>query len=573
MTDTSGFSASDPTEITITAQAKKPVPPAPVYPVAYPRCFVDIYPFEGGSYMLPYASLLTCEVSKVINDAVPGTFTITIAPGGPNGVNIPPSWTEVLTPQSTVVIGMSRGSYAAVTMVGVITQVSEESDWSSGESVDGSVTISGMDFGYYFNLSSMYSVWFLGATGIQNGSAAAAAGTASAADPILGQHLTQGTPDQMAQAWLELPMLGTKGVMSKSYVQYRGSKVLLNDALSSWFEHYDVQNLFAAYLMADQETWASKFKQILPFPWYEFNVITAPPNFYPAASGGTQFYSQGLGQSITAAPTVVGRINPTPTLTATASGTNPTFNGLDDTRWKALNLFQLDTAAIDTVIGFDNSAVLNFFALNPTSMLAAMGQSNSQTSPYIFAFASAGNLASMERYGFRPAVGDTNWLADPTFQIGATGDANNDQLLADLMSRFAATYGPQGDMARGSVRTMLRPDILPGCRLRFQPFKNGENWDFYIDSVTHRHIFGKRSGTWLTLSRGLPSSVYADDSDTGLLFNVHVGNIKRENGQFSTGLPPGSDSFLQAIPPGNQQQYFAKLAKVYQTPQATSVTQ
>jgi hypothetical protein len=377
----------------------------------------------------------------------------------------------------------------------------------------------------------------------------------------------------LAKAWYQLTMVGTQGIFSKTYVTYQGSRVLLNDAMATWFEHFSSQVplLFAAYLMPDTQTWVDKFKLLLPFPWYEFFVITAPPDFYPAATGGKTFTSSGLGPDVKATPTVVGRINPTPTITADASNnTAPKFTGIELTRWQNLTLFTLEGyQPIDVVIGFDEQAVANFFTLNPTYMGATIGQSNSALSPYIFSFYSAGDRASIERYGFRPVNGSTHWLADTSGQIAVQGDANDPQLLADLLSRLCATYAPGGLMARGRVTTFLRPDIMPGCRFRFQPFKNGTSWDFYVDAVEHSFVFGKRALTTLILSRGLPPSVYGDD---GLLYNTHIGNVQRVNGVYVKGLPSGSDSALQPIGPGAQQQFFAGLERVYKTAQGTNAS-
>ena len=49
---------------------------------AIPRCAVEIYPFEGGKYVLDGSSLIECIVEKRIGDPV-GTANILLAPGGP----------------------------------------------------------------------------------------------------------------------------------------------------------------------------------------------------------------------------------------------------------------------------------------------------------------------------------------------------------------------------------------------------------------------------------------------------------------------------------------------------------
>lgn len=541
--------------------------PAGPFAVNVPQCFVDIYPFEGGLYSIQGGAALGVQVEKNINGNTAGSFQITLVPGGPGGPNFGVSWSEVLTPMSLVVIGMRRGSKAAITMVGIILQVTDSDKFSSGDQVQRQITIRGQDFGYYFSLTTFMASWYLGAT------ASPLEGSGGAGIASLGAGLASGTPDAMARAWYQTVMAGTGGVFSKTKVPFKGSTVLFNDALGTWFEPFSAttSSAFAAYLFTTDQTWAEKFKSLLPFPWYEFFVITAPTGFYPQAAGGFKFTCRALGNTISASPQIIARVNPTPTLTATPSNTNPQFTGIDCTRWDALPFFTMEGyQQRSQVVGFDESAVLNYFTLNPSYALSQIGITNSAVAPYIFSFAAVGDAASIERYGFRPANGTTNWLADPEGQVAQKVDpGDQSQFIADLMGRFCATYEPMALMARASVTTFLRPDIMPGCIFRYQAFKNGPLWDFYIEGVSHNYQFGQDASTTLTLTRGLPVSVYAAQATTGMLYNVHTGNAERLNGVYQPILPPGSDPALKAIPPGQQQQFFASLAKVYITPQAT----
>lgn len=566
----SGDSANDPTEIVITGRKKAAAPPVQSPSVAVPQCYIDIYPFEGGMYQIQNGPNVSISVSKNINEPF-GTFSILLPPGGPLGMNTPPTWDQVITPMSFVVIGMRRGQRSQVVMLGLACTIAETEVWRQGQGTRRMISIQGRDFGHYFNMATYYSTWFLGATGAALPTDGTAAIAATAASPILGANFISGTPDQIAQAWYNAPMAGTTGVLSKSFVPYKKSQVKFPDAMSTWFESFTAigTNTFTEYLITTEGTWNDKFRAILPYPWYDFFVITAPPGFYPAASGGYAFTSQGLGPSAVATPTLVARLNPLPNLKVTTTGTNPQFNGLDATAWNALPKFTMDgVSQVESTVGFDESLVLNFFTLNPTYAGPLFGVVNTNTTPFIFSYAAAGDTASIQRYGFRPANGTFNWMANQS----ATGTDPNTfyPLINRLLARFCAVYEPMALMARGQCTTFLRPDIMPGCVFNFRPYKNDETWDFYIEGVTHTFEFGGDSRTSLTLARGLPSSVYAAQGDTGLLYNVHTGNAERLNGKYQASLPPGSAAPLQAIPVGQFQPFFAGISKPYSTPQGTN---
>lgn len=566
----SGATATDPSVITITGHARAVQSPS----IAVPQCFIDIYPFEGGMYQIQNGPNVSITVSKNINEPF-GTFSILLPPGGPLGMNTPPTWDQVITPMSFVVIGMRRGQRAQIVMLGLACTIGETEVWRTGQGTRRMISIQGRDFGHYFNMATYYSTWFLGATGAALPTDGSAAVAASAASPILGANFVSGRPDQIAKAWYDAPMAGTSGVLSKSYVPFKSNQVKFPDAMATWFESFDVvsSNIFTEYLITTEGTWNDKFRAILPYPWYEFFVITAPAGFYSDATGGYAFTSQGLGSSYPAAPTLVARLNPLPNLKADASGDTPKFTGLDTDAWNALNKFTLDGASFtDSAIGFDESLVLNFFTLNPTYVGPLFGQSNSNIVPYIFTFAAAGDTASIRRYGFRPANGSFNWLANQGaagLSTGANSDGNQ-KLIADLMARFAATYEPMALMARGQCTTFLRPDVMPGCVFTYNPFKNDSSWDFYIEGVTHTFEFGGDSRTTLALARGLPSSVYAAQGDSGLLYNVHTGNAERLNGTYQASLPAGSATALQPIGVGQLAPFFAGISKPYTTPQGTN---
>jgi hypothetical protein len=178
----------------------------------------------------------------------------------------------------------------------------------------------------------------------------------------------------------------------------------------------------------------------------------------------------------------------------------------------------------------------------------------------------------VQRYGFRPQIGTTRWLFDPQGNAAQNpGTQVQDTILA-LTGRMISWYHPAPLMASASVTLPLAPTILIGTRFRYAPFKSGEPWDFYIESVTHTYEFGGESGsstTRLTLSRGLPAAVYADSGSGGVLQAVHTGNAMRQEGAYVTGLPAGSSVPLQVITTTAQAASLsAQLSSVFVTPQS-----
>jgi hypothetical protein len=551
------------------------------YPVAIPQCFVDIYTYEGNTYSLQGAQVRAVVVTKSIDpQADTGTFALTLAPGGPNGANQIPSWSDVITPMSLVVIGMRRGTNAAITMLGVVRAVGENQEWPvdrPGAPVDRQILITGFDFSYFYTMFTYYSLWYLGATGV-----GVSAQTPSEGLPTqLGASYLIGDPGQIAAAWFEGIMAGSIGVLSRSFVPFQGGKIFFGTAMARVIETYDVMVPYGEYFVGTEGSWIDKYRLMLPFPFYEFFVTTSPTTGgttsyedpegvnYADNSSGYAFTSKGLGSSITASPVMVARRNPVPALTAQIENGVANFNGIDATAWRKLTVNQLDLGGfVSSQVSFDESQVHNLYVINPTFGTALNGGSNSSIIPYVMTAGGAGDAASIHRYGLRPASIETHWQCDPTgqfAQLNESSPVNNFILGATLLARYASYWHPTPLMAKATVTTWLRPDILPGTIFRYSPFKGDVTWDFYVTGVTHRWVFGGPSVTQLTLERGLPTSVYADNN---LLYNIHLGNATRVGSTYTVGLPYDSSPTLQAIALGNFQDFLSNIASVYSKPQA-----
>lgn len=543
--------------------------------LSQPQCAVDIYPLEGGKYILQGDGLMECTVTKDLG-AEAGAFRIRIAPGGPKGINNPPSWSQIIKPMALAVIAMRRADKVNVVMIGVVRSITDSEEWESSKAVIRSIIIEGADFSYYFTHFNYYSLWYLGAIGL-------GAGPVNQGIPqILGDGLIIGNPGEVGSQWFSKVMAGTQGVLSKTYVQYQTQRITFPNAVGAFFENYDLNVPYGEFFIGEG-TWYEKYREIFPFPYYEFFVTTAGDltDFANVTSDtktnvtslGTKFSTASLGKDVSATPFVVARRNPLPQLTGSVdSGGAPSFDGIDASLWEGLQLFQLDaggSAFITSSTTFDESQIFNFYSLNPTWMRTLYGESAQSVLPWVYQFAAAGDQASIQRYGFRPAAASFNWMADLTTNIAANNtNAQGDvtKTAGTLLARFASYWEPTSVMAKSAMTTWLRPDIYPGSRFRYNPFKNDVSWDFYISAITHHYSFGEHSTTSLQLVRGLPTSVYNDTGEGGLLFNAHIGNLMVKDGVYTVGTPNGATP-LQALSVGQFQDFLANIAQVYVTPQ------
>lgn len=565
--------------------------------IAGPQIFVEIYPHEGGAYAIQAGQVLACMVDKDIKSPA-GSFEITLAPGGPNGPNVGPSWIDVITPMSFVMIGMSRGRYKNITMLGVVTTMQESWDFST-DPVRRLLKVIGQDAGYFFSHFSWYALTFINgpaaAIGIQLGNEAAGSlqsiisANANGTTAGLGGFLTQGSPDEIGKAWYLDVMDGPKGILSRTWFDYGlNNSILFSDAVQVQFEKFveNVKILWSFSFISSEETWWQKFNKIFPFPWYEFFVITAPAGFYDTAtstswnnvSSGQKFSMQGLGENIQAQIYVIARVNPQPTLKATADKGSLTFSGIDTTGWDKLREFPEDLPLLRTQEEFCEEEVRNFYVVNPVFMKSLLGQANDAVIPPMLGVAAAVDPASIHRYGFRPAYMETEWFSDPTGQIaqssaaGGSGSSSNfQQIFATLTARLASQYEPVSLMMRATRTGPLRPDIIPGSKFSYQPLKElkGLKWTFYVDGVNHSYVFGGPSLTTLRLSRGLPSDVYGD---TTILEALHKGVAQRLNGVYQQGLPSSSfesEVGLEGVNllPDQVQKVLSDIAPIYSTAQ------
>lgn len=536
--------------------------------VGVPACYIDIYPFEGGVYTINGNNALLRSLSTDQNiRGNPGAFSITLAPGGPFGPNARPSWLDVLTTRSLVVIGMSRLGRAQIVMIGVVRSVSETEVWVPGQGVQRAVQVNGADFGDFFSQQNYYTQSLLNAT---TGSPLGVAGALTAID----NGLVAGTPDTVGEAWYNEIMAGPQSIMAATTLAYRGGRQAFYALTAAYFQPYvqaEIEIPLGDNFMSADGTWNDKFNQLFPFPWYEFFITTAPVGTFPGKLQGLPVTMDFLPAAAPAAPQVVARVNPLPRVMNVGSTKAPVF-AMDYSLWDALPPpYTLDTiGGFQSSIQFDDTEVRNFYVINPMWLSNTFGHTNDNQVPFTYLFASWVDTASVHRYGYRPEISelhwfmDTNGLAAKKNAAAGNGLPAFETLVADLALKKTSHHEPTPNMARATVATNLRPDIMIGNRFAYSPFKNGEPWEFYIEGVSHQFTFGAAAKTTLSLSRGLPRAVYNDDA---LMVALHTGNAMRQNGAYTVGLPPGLGPPLQPLNYDNNTAVTGGLAAVFVNPQ------
>lgn len=544
------------------------VPDAAYLSAATPRCFVNIYTQEGGKYVFTDQDPTLQAVST--NASVQGIgsgFEILLAPGGPNGISARPSWAEILTPMSLVTIGMTRGAFARITMVGVVKSCVEDSSREVGGS-SRQISVQGDSFSVYFNAFNYYNLATM--TGL-NGGILGDLGYLSS----LSESLTHGTPDQMGKAWFTNVMAGPKGILADTQFPYRDTTLKFGDLMATVFEPYPAAvTIPMSTDFLGTGSFASKFQSFFPFPWYDLFLTTAPAATYAKVPGYTAAKSViSMDGFVDASPTLVARVNPLPTTTAQTAQYTATF-ALDLSRWNALTINQpYGHGHRKFTNTWDDAEVRNFYVINPLLLSRQFGITNASNSPFMYTFASWIDNASIHRYGFRPQITETHWFSDPTgvaAQQNAKGGATEDsfhQLVSGLALKVTSYHEPTPLMTRGEFVGELRPDIMEGTRFAYAPYRDGVEWNYYVETVRHQYVHGGRSVTTLGLTRGLPKSVY---EDADLLLQVHLGNAMRKDGVLVKGLPTGAGDPLSSLNFATVQHLLADNALMFGTPQANT---
>lgn len=489
---------------------------------------IDVYPYEGGQYTLSDSNSFLLGVNTQKNLYSPyGTFSISLSPGGPTGTTFP-TWTQILTPYSFVIISAVRGGIAQTIMFGLVLSATEQQQWTPN-GARRMITVQGADIGFLFADAAYYNLAFL------YGSAASAlGGPGMLSAQSLG--LIQGTPASMATTWFTKIMAGGNGsggadggILSTMKFNINGQTHSFSDLVGYWFEEFNgaVDIPLGANFLADQGSWLGKFQALLQSPWYEFFVTTAPSGTYSSATEGTAIQPKNshYGPSEVF---VIGRVNPLPFLTNSGGSFS-----MNTDKWQQLTPFDLQGASfLSSSVSFSAEGVRNFYLINPAAVSQLLGAANGNINPFLATQVLYKDQTSIDRYGYKPEITETQWFYDPdgVYAQGHSGGSLQD-LYKDLLLRVVSMYEPAALMARASVTMPLRPDIMIGNVFTYTPFRDGVLWKFYIEGVSHDFGFGDAGSTALTLGRGLPATVY---NDNALLAAIHSGKAARIAGTYST---------------------------------------
>ena len=552
---------------------------------AAPGCAIEVYPFEAPALNLTPGQLTSVTVRKSLRGDGVGTFDIQLAPGGPLGAEDPLTWSQIITPMSHVRIGLSRGADAAIVMDGVVTGVGESQVWrTSSEGVSSAGRgqgVSGGDFGWFFRSFNYYALTFYSLTaGTPVGGALDfVPGSLSALlsrGAIGGSSASDSNPVVVGKVWFEI----MTGILAKTILPTGSQQLTFSQMLTrNWEKYPNVYIPYADFFMTGEESWSEKFQTIFPMPWYEFFITTAPATAYAiTGDGGSQ--DIGLVSAMAAMPTaqpagpcLVARVNPVPAfdILNLSQGQSQVAGDIDVSRWNNLPIYDftaLPFGILRSSVTFSANAARNFYQLNPTGY-STITTNNANSIPFPFLFVAAADPASVQRYGFRPQIGTTRWLFDPRGTAAQNAGVSVEQTILTLTGKLISWYHPAPLMALAEVTLPLAPSVLIGTRFRYAPFKSGESWDFYIEAYEHNFVFGGTSTTKLTLTRGLPTAVYAGTAADGILRAIHTGNAMRQGGRYVVGLPPGTELPLQIVStPDQAAQLTGHLAAVFVTPQS-----
>jgi hypothetical protein len=522
--------------------------PASDFLLTSPIMYVDVYrsssqPSAPITLTPTNSGLMNLTVEKYIRgDVNTGRFSFTLAPGGPSGVNSPITWTSILTQYSLCVIYGGRGQSKAILMVGLISSITEEQNWSNN-SVRRIINIKGFDLTLYFTTFAYYVLDYLGYTNTLPGNFGPAG-----SNSMLNGGTIQNSPDKVGVDWFVNTLVGHTGsspvaspaVLQATYLTYQGNNIPLRNILTYWFEAYTtpantpiIIPVLTNFLIS-QGRFYDKFVQIFPFPFYEFFINTVPHGYYPNATPPVVSISTQVPGFGTADVVTVGRVNPLPTADVNSSGNFI----LERSRWDALTQYSLAPYSfIDSKTEYNIDDIKNFFVISPMGeMTAPGGAPGNNLAPAIEQMGCMFDQQSIAKYGFRSEVDPLIWWVDPydTILNSVPSTASGTTVPSTLqyesfLLKLASYYEAFPNMLYATVKIPMWPSIIVGNQFQYYPFKNNIQYTFYITGVEHNYNYGANSTTTLYLERGLPTSIY-QDTPSGILLDVHLGQAERVNG-------------------------------------------
>lgn len=566
---------------------------------ASPTVSIIIQPYEqDNSIKLTPSNFpgLEVDVQKVLGQ--PSTAFIVLPPNSPDpnniiGLNAAPSnvgtnsnnllgnlqdLTSLITPMSTVTIQMTRGSYTYIVFFGVVIST-KETESRQNERVLRLMEISCIDMQYYLTNFAYFTLSWMGAEfnilkniGNYAGAKMLASGGVSNTSP---QVLASNFMNLVANAFLanmQLPVNDGRynypQLVESRFGPFNSGSIAISFPFISSF--YNAEG-----------TWWNKFTTFFPTPYYEMffqtfdetvddtipnETSTGIPLLLPPTIPANTFTLDGRPFK----NMFIARQMPFPRISSDTG--NPPFI-LDLSSWNALGEYQFansNTPFIQSSMEFSQEDARSFYIVDPSLINQLYGGSTGGGVPayVLYNFAAAVDPLNLTKFGYRPEISQIQWFFSPVPNSTTSLVSFGASLLLTLSSYFE----PLPLCAKGTITLPLSPTILQGNKITLQPFKNGAEWTFYIDSVTHHYEFGEASVTTLQLSRGLPQEIYFNKDN--LLTSMLQGLVERTNYQYSLIANPAvlGITGLTLIASANGNAVMNKLLPAWGVPQAQATS-
>jgi hypothetical protein len=518
----------------------------------YPVCLVEIHG-ENETYELtpepgrplgssPSNDLISCVTNKRISMEAVGTFELALAHTRDAQGR---TWADKIRPQNLVVVQMMNHTGAQgpdgagelhTVMIGLVDQVTQAVAINQQGKPERVITVTGRDAGKMFT-QGMVTYWnFLGAN-LLGANSFVDVSVFNAKPSIIIRELLTNIYERFMRATFRV----------------YGTDVTFWDLLAYDLSSYDAElplGLDMKFIVGEGSFW-SFFVKVASPPFHELFIDTRRATTTDAVSRETKAPRYTLGKD-GSAPTVVLRPTPFPYLTPPANPSKYRVEGAGgeevitvqevsviDREWD--NLVRHEVGHTDGLRGEPMGEQLsrsdreqyNLYMPQPTYPVIPERLFTLSVPPIL-------DRARFHRYGYRP-------LTPPCELIQPKQGADYTEPIFEFYTKLAwrlASWNVMNDQFKSGTKTLqLSPHLHVGERLVDRSPWQHEVYEFYIEGVTHRYVFGGACTTTVGLTRGLPEETYA-----------RFGELAAEHG-------------LEALDPSTVSQAYQNLMKIGQEAQ------
>lgn len=564
---------------------------------ATPSVSVLIQPYEQDNVINLTSSNypgLEVEVQKIMGQ--PSGFTMILPPNSPDpnnaiglnpvesnifntsNLNIPGNLqdlTSLITPMSTVIIQMTRGSQTYTVFFGIVLST-KETERRGEDRVTRLIEVMGLDMQYFLTNFAYFTLTWLGTANNVFDNLGNVAGVT-----LLQAGLLYGTPETIASAFLEKVI---NPYLINTSLPVNNTRYSFGQLVEPRFGPFSAGNVtllfpFIPAFYNAEGAWWDKFTTFFPYPYYEMFFQTfeqVSVGLTPDITDVTTGIPDIASSSVPPANTLIfnnrsfknmfiARELPFPRLQPV--GTTPPYTyTLFMDNWNNLGEYQFQngtTPFFESTMEFSAGEARSFYMIDPATIDQLFGGKGALATFLLLKTAAMIDPVNFSKYGYIPELSTIQWF----FSTVNNDTTTLEQFGAVLLLTLGSYYVPLPLAANGVITLPLTPTILQGNKITCQPFKNGDNWTFYIDSVTHHFEFGGRSMTTLQVSRGLPQSVYANAN--GILIALLQGLVERVNNEYTLISNPavaGQTGLTFAVP-GNVNSVFERFLPAFGSPQ------